>query len=107
MISGVAKEELFDGIPAIDPKVRVNQIETVFQRDLQGQPGCIFDPLHLPETTGARETRPARNRSQTVALVNQLLHGNIFEAHAVLLNKGKHFIHSLALRAVGRDALGK
>ena len=33
--------------------------------------------------------------------MNQLLNRNTFHAHPVLLNKGEHFNHGLALRTVG------
>jgi hypothetical protein len=64
----------------------------------------FLDLLRLPKTTGAREMRPARNRSQTVALVNQFLHGNTVEVLAVLLNEAQHFTHALELQTVGCDA---
>ncbi len=36
-----------------------------------------------------------------MALVNQVFNRNAFEAYAVLLNKGEHFAHGLALCAIG------
>jgi len=78
------------------------ELKRVFRRGLQERRGCTFDPLRLPETTGAQGMRPARDHSQTVPLVNQLLDGDTFEADAVLLNEGEHFAYGLTLRAVRR-----
>ena len=65
------------------------------------RPGYISGRLRLPRTTGAQGKRPARNRSQTVALVNQLLDGNAFQTYVVFLNKGQHLTHSFPLCTVG------
>ena len=41
--------------------------------------------------------RPVRNHSQTVALVNQLLHRNTLQADSIPLDKSEHFTHGFAL----------
>jgi hypothetical protein len=63
----------------------------------RGPPDCIFDSLRLQETTGARGTRPVRNHSQTVALVNQLLDRDTLQADSIALDKSEHFTHGFAL----------
>jgi hypothetical protein len=39
--------------------------------------------------------------------VNQFLDRNIFQTHAIFLNKSEHFAHSFTLSAIGRAGAGR
>lgn len=61
---------------------------------------CLMRNRLAIERRFTSDRRLARHYSHAVALVNQLLHRNAFEADVVLSNEGQHFAHGLALRAV-------